>query len=288
MGLRGKPEKRVNTMKVISENNFSLAWLKALELLLECGGKTSHLNVVIENVDKEDTEIRHILDDFINRKNMTPVSTVANTIFPTALYYPTNPKLMGCKARHHLYQMYEKGNVIRQRIPANRRGTYFNRMIDWTGSNGRKINQIERIIERLQNGLTQKKPFSSIYEMNMGGVEECTVDDATEEIQIYRPDKDTSIRGFPCLSHISLTLHKGYLDMNAIYRNQYFIQKAYGNFLGLSRLLKFICQEVGCEAGELVCMASHAELEVGKRDIVKLIQECKEASQSSQVGQWLM
>lgn len=274
-------------MKVISENNLSLAWLKALEHLLGCvGGKMSHLIVGIENVDKEDLGIRYVLDDFSIRKNIAPVSSVANTIFPISLYHPNNPKLMGSKARYHLYQMYRQGNSVRQRLPANKRGTYFNRMIDWTSGNS-SVNQIDRIIERLQKGLTQKKSFSSIYEMNMGGSDEYTFDDTTAVIRICRPDKDTSIRGFPCLSHISLTLHEGRLDMNAIYRNQYFIHKAYGNYLGLGRLLQFICREVGCEAGELVCLASHAdaELGVGKRDIEKLIRECEEVSQSSQVMQ---
>ena len=96
--------------------------------------------------------------------------------------------------------------------------------------------------------------------------------------------------GFPCLSHISLTLYKGRLNMTALYRNQHFIRKAYGNYLGLSRLLRFICREVGCEAGALVCVAAHADAELGngKRDINKLVLDCREAALHSQLTQVLV
>jgi len=273
-------------MKVISASNLSLGWLNALENLLDCGGKATHLHILIDDVHEENIEIRYLLDKFSEYKGVYPVSTVANTIFPAALYYPHNPKLTGNKARDHLYQMYRQGDEVRQRCPANRHGTYFNRMIDWP--TGRKtVNQLERIISRLKSNRTRNNPLSSNYELSVGGSEECLVQDdtATADIQIRLPDTDTSIMGFPCLSHISLVLDKGRLSMTALYRNQHFIRKAYGNYLGLSRLLKFICQEAGCETGELVCIASHADAEfnLGKLSIVKLVKDCREVAQRSQM-----
>lgn len=275
-------------IKVISESNLSLGWLAALEYLLRCGGRATHLHVGIEDVSEENVEIRYLLDKFIEFKGEYPVSSVANTVFPAALYYPDNPRLKGSKARHHLYQMYQQGDKVRQRHPANKFGTYFNRMIDWPS--GRKtVNQLERIIDRLQSNRTRNNPLSSNYELSVGGSEECFVQDDTADIQIRLPGTDTSIMGFPCLSHISFVLDKGRLSMTALYRNQHFIRKAYGNYLGLSRLLRFICQEAGCETGELVCIASHADAEfnLGKRDILKLVKDCREAAQHSQMAQTL-
>lgn len=278
-------------MKSINASNLSLGWLAGLEYLLECGGTASQLSVAIENVSEEDMEIRSLLDSFSKYKGIPPISTVANTIFPVALYYPDNPKLTGDKARHHLYQLYLQGNKIRKRCPANKNGTYFGRMIDYPASkvktNPLERNQIERIITRLKSNLTRVNPLSSIYELSVGVSEDYLSQDNTADIQIRQPDKDTRIMGFPCLSHISLNLCKGHLNMTALYRNQHFIRKAYGNYLGLSRLLRFICREVGCESGTLLCIANHADAELGTkggRDIKKLLQDCREVASYSQIA----
>lgn len=271
-------------MKAISGPNLSLGWLSALEYLLDHGGIATHLHVVIDDIHEENVGIRSLLDRFCESKNVYPVSTVANTIFPVALYHPHNANLSGSKAREHLYEMYRQGNKVRQRFRGNKSGTYFNRMIDWPSS-PTTVNQLEKIIDRLQSNRTRPNPLSSIYELSMGESEECFVQDNTADIRIRVPSTDTGIMGFPCLSHISLVLNKDQLSMTALYRNQHFIRKAYGNYLGLSRLLRFICQEAGCEAGELVCIASHADAEfnLGKRGIVRLVEDCREAARHSQI-----
>ena len=102
-------------MKAISVSNLSLGWLTALEYLIESGGTATNLHVEIKDVNEEDMEIRSLLDKFNKYKGLSPVSTVANTIFPVALYYPDNPRLTGSKARHHLYRIYIQGNKVRQR-----------------------------------------------------------------------------------------------------------------------------------------------------------------------------
>jgi hypothetical protein len=49
--------------------------------------------------------------------------------------------------------------------------------------------------------------------------------------------------------------------MTALYRNHYFVSRAYGNYLGLGWLLKFISSATGREPGELLCVSSLAKLE---------------------------
>jgi thymidylate synthase len=269
--------------KFIHAHNLSLGWLDALEYLLVCGGKDTNVIVEIEQVDKEDMSIRQFLDDFLQKKSthageeFFPVTTVANTLFPEALYEPRR----GQEARSFLYQMYAQSFAVTKRLPANRYGTYFQRMIAWPTKNEKKsgdVNQLEIIINRLRSGLSRQNPLSSAYEIGISDVEDMDLDvSATGEIRIYQPDCDRRLMGFPCLSHISLTLSKGKLHLTALYRNQYFIHKAYGNYIGLSRLLRFLCQEVGCETGELMCIASHAdaELSLGKRAITLLVQQCR-------------
>ena len=83
--------------------------------------------------------------------------------------------------------------------------------------------------------------------------------------------------GFPCLSHISLTLVGGRLSMTALYRNQTFIARAYGNYVGLSRLLTFIADQTDTECGEIEVVATHAdaELELGRQRIGRLVDGCR-------------
>ena len=265
--------------KFIHTQNLSLAWVTALEHLLVCGGKDTNVIMEIEQVDEEDIRIRQLLDDFLHERSMHtghdffPVTTVANTLFPQAFYEPRR----GEGARAFLYQMYKQSFAIAQRLQANHYGTYFQRMVAWP-TKDENVNQLESIINRLRKGLNRPNPLSSAYEIGISDVGETDLDTPeTEEIRIYQPGRDGRLMGFPCLSHISLTLFKRRLHLTALYRNQHFIRKAYGNYVGLSRLSRFLCQEVGCEPGELMCIASHAdaELSLGKRSIILLAQRCK-------------
>jgi hypothetical protein len=74
---------------------------------------------------------------------------------------------------------------------------------------------------------------------------------------------DRRQRGFPCLVHVDLTLLDGKLSMLAVYRHQYLVTKAYGNLVGLSRLLRFLAQQTGYEVGELSVQATLADDERG-------------------------
>jgi hypothetical protein len=103
----------------------------------------------------------------------------------------------------------------------------------------------------------------------------------TAELRIQRPGQDRHIMGFPCLSHISLTLEHGRLHLAATYRNHHFIRKAYGNYLGLIWLLDFLAHESGCQVGEILCLSTHADgefgLRGGKTAIKQLIRGCRAA-----------
>ncbi len=93
------------------------------------------------------------------------------------------------------------------------------------------------------------------------------------DLRIQAPGKDKNYYFFPCLSHISLTLSGRMINMAAIYRNQTYISRAYGNFLGLSRLAEFLAEQTDGEVGEIQCMSTHADLEwtFGKRRVRELV-----------------
>ncbi|MEA2582593.1 MAG: hypothetical protein QOF33_678 [Thermomicrobiales bacterium] len=270
---------------IIHRPNLSEAWLASMEHLLLVGGKEINLITVIDSPSFEVLAVRQRLDEFISsrRSNQTwPVSTVANTIFPASLYLPR----LGEGAQDHLYRVHKEGDRIRRRFNANKSGTYFDRLTAWPSDKG-ECNQLERTIRRLGKA-ANRNPLSSAYEIAVSTPE----DDEYQagDLRIYKPGIDNRTRGFPCLSHISLTSVKGVLHMTATYRNQHFISRAYGNYVGLSRLLGFLAHEAELNPGELVCMATHADAEIrqrrgfGKRAVQALVDSCREIFSDQQAA----
>jgi len=254
---------------LVQEPELSLAWLSAMELLIEEGGKVVNLNVSFP-CGPGDPGMQALIDEFVDElrrrtgREIWPVQTVANTIFPDALYHPH----LGADAAPRLYEAY----AAAMRLHRHRKGekdTYFNRLVAYPSPGG-PYNQLAVVVERLRKQSARTGPPSSAYELGISEV-------ADGDLRIQKPDEDRSLYGFPCLSHISLTLVGGRLNMTALYRNQSFIARAYGNYLGLSRLLAFIADQAQTQCGEIEVVATHAdaEAELGKRRIAALVAGCR-------------
>jgi thymidylate synthase len=157
-------------------------------------------------------------------------------------------------------------------------------MVAWPKGDGSEVNQLDRGIERLISQRKAGRRVAHISEIGLGTATEVENGDLAVGLPVYVPGRDNSIMGFPCLSHISLTLSDGRVHMTAVYRNHEFIRRAYGNYLGLGRLLAFVARESGWEVGGLVCISSHADAEVGKRrgfgkgSLEKLVADCGKAA----------
>jgi thymidylate synthase len=96
------------------------------------------------------------------------------------------------------------------------------------------------------------------------------------EISIWRPGDLPRGMGFPCLAHLSLHRTDGQLHLTGYYRNQYLVERAYGNYLGLAGLQQYLATAAELALGELVVIAGHAEIDthtgVGLRAIDTLIE----------------
>jgi hypothetical protein len=70
---------------------------------------------------------------------------------------------------------------------------------------------------------------------------------------------------------------RGLVHLTALYRNHTFLSHAYGNYLGLGRLLAFICAETDTCPGELVSVSTHADAELshGKERMIAAIEKMK-------------
>ncbi|MFI7019931.1 hypothetical protein [Streptomyces sp. NPDC050164] len=79
---------------------------------------------------------------------------------------------------------------------------------------------------------------------------------------VHTAGKDNSYIGFPCLSHISLQLDRDRrVHAAALYRSHFMFERAYGNYLGLGRLLAYIAQQAELACGSLTVVAGHARLD---------------------------
>lgn len=252
-------------------STFSEAWVGALEHLLgQPRGKDVNVVVAFPGTP-EDPAVRQVVDRFLAelalrrpRAAIHEVETVAGTLFPESWYVPER----AAHPREHLYRMRRRAARVHKRITGESE-TYFDRLVAYPSPAGEAVNQLEEQVLRLQRQLTVAGPKSSAYEIGVSD---------PADLRLFVPGKDRTYMGFPCLSHVSLTLHDGAIHLTALYRNQAFIRKAYGNYVGLARVSRFFARETGVRVGEITCVATHADAElsvVGLRELRQLVAECR-------------
>lgn len=249
--------------------SVSEAWVLAVERVVgEPGGRLVHLVATVSDLGAEDPAIRHVLDDALERAGSQSVDTVAETIFPSSLYpdpgYDWLPGISPDKeaeldaAADALYVSYVDMLPLLLTASGNSRGTYFARMVTWPGKTAGGVNQLASRVTALRSEHTAGRRRNNTIDIDVAADAACDADAVPRGLQVYAAT-DNRRRGFPCLTHVDLTLHDGRLNLLAVYRHQYLIDKAYGNMVGLSRLLAFLCQQTGYAPGELVVHATMAD-----------------------------
>lgn len=226
------------------------AWLAAAEALQKAHARLYNVVLEIEHPDMATPATRAIeaeVDSFLQKHGMQPNHTVAETIFPAFEY-----RKGGIDA---VYQYPESIYPHIRRYQPNNWGTYALRLTERKCSDGTTMVPLKIAVEKLKKQLSLISPKRAFYELDLG------LDPL--ELKLYSAEDDYSrTRAGQCLSHISLKLGPNReLYLTALYRNQYFIQKAIGNLLGLARLQAAVAQEVGIPIGPLVCHATMAMLE---------------------------
>jgi hypothetical protein len=264
--------------------SVSEAWVLGLErVVAESGGRLVHLVSTVTEPSTEIAAVRRVLDAALGAKGSQSVGTVAETIFPSSLYpdpgFDWMPGIARDKeaeldaAADALYTSYCGMMPLLSTADGNARGTYFGRMVSWPGKAAGGTNQLGDRIVWLRREHRAGRRRNNTLDMDIAADSE----DPLRGVQTYAAT-DRRTRGFPCLTHVDLTLHDGRLHCLAVYRHQYFIEKAYGNMLGLSALLQFLCQQSGYALGELVVHATMADAQ--RRDfpgVIKLAQDARAA-----------
>lgn len=240
---------------IIQETNLSLAWARAF--LAAAEGEVVPLIVTVtgfnDNQPIETLSIRQTLDRALRSTGQFACETVANTIFPLSLWNPA-------MSRGQLFARYEqilpalKKLKIRNNYP-NKYGLYFERLIAF-GIPPRGINQLDHIIRTYQGGNHRRSALqASIFDPSV---------DHTNQRQ----------RGFPCMQQVAfIPSGNGEMMITAFYAIQHLFEKAYGNYLGLCHLGRFMAQELGLRLTRMTCIASVAKMgNVARGDIQELYQ----------------
>lgn len=229
----------------IEDDNLSRAWSRAFLHICDHPGTTIQpLLVSLTGFTPagdipEDPAVRAALDACLQATGKRDIEAVAWTIFPQDLWRFAQPN------RHRLFDLY-KETYPRFRalnMAQNARGLYFERLIAF-GSGPMDGNQLEWIISRYlgRRGVRRSMLQATIF------------DPARDHVAVAQ-------LGFPCLQQVSFVPDGYSLTLNAFYATQQLYDKAYGNWLGLCRLGRFMAHEMGLSFTRLNCFSGIEKLE---------------------------
>lgn len=234
---------------MVDAPDVSTAWLAAAGHLLP-QRKAIHTVVRIADPVAEITAVREAVDALLADQNLQAVETVANTIFPRAV-------AAGSRDHAELVERYARMGPVLRRFPKNRLGTYFGRLTQYPTQRG-PFDQIGAVIERIGTERGTGRARQARYEATLATDDEFY----STSTPTYVPGRDNGPMGFPCLSHCSFQLdNDGRVHLLATYRSQFLVQRGYGNYLGLGRLLAYVAQQTGLTTGQLTVVAGLAHLE---------------------------
>ncbi|MDE0658064.1 MAG: hypothetical protein OXI79_00280 [Gammaproteobacteria bacterium] len=208
------------------------------------------------------------IDNFLAGEGALPSHTVAETIFPGWLY-----KKHGRRGVFEIYPDVEYPTIKTGRPGAW--GTYAHRLVRRMDGNGKTVNPLEDMLEKMQTEIATDAPKRSCYEIGISHGE--------FELPLYSTVGDrTRHMGGPCLSHLSFKMYNSCVHLTAIYRSHDYSQKVIGNILGLARLLDFVAKETSLKVGTLVIHSTYAFLNGSKTKLRLLLSEIQSLQRRKQ------
>lgn len=248
----------------VNAESVSDAWREAMRALFATSGRRAIHTVVRVTDPVAHTDATWAdLDGWLTRHELYSIDTVANTIFPRHIAATSRSH---AELVHRYRRMYP---TLRERLPANRNGTYFGRLVAYPSANG-EFDQLGAVINRIHQERKGGRAKQARYEAAFAHPTDLT--DDTAAAVIYMPGTDNNAMAFPCLSHCSFQIDRdGQVHLLAHYRSQYMVQRAYGNYVGLGRLLAYVAEQSGLRTGHLTVVAGLAQIEppiLGLREIV--------------------
>lgn len=249
----------MSSKRVIPESsNLSIAWALAFLAAMESG--TSELAPLVISVSdftdsgvaNEHEPIRNRLDQELEKSGKYSCHSVANTIFPESMW---NPSLENNASE--LFERYDRNWSRIKRYRDNLRGVYFRRLTAFQprnadGAGGQKVNQLQYILDTFAAGNHRRSALQA------------SILDPT------RDDTNSRQQGFPCLQQVGFAvIGDAGLCVTGFYPLQYLFTKAYGNYLGLCRLGRFMASQMGLSMIQMNCMVANAKLGASGKNELK-------------------
>ena len=193
--------------RYVDAHTLSDAWLSAVQVAAETPSRRLvHLVIRIAEPTAEIPFIRASAQGLIDARNrelstrhqLWDIETTRNSLFPAgwARRMPEPVELAS-----YYRARYNSAGLLG--FTANRRGTYFGRIVAYPRGGGLEPgDQLTDTVRKLRTEVAGGRAKSSRYEIN-----------------IYNERLDTSPMSFPCLAHLSVHLHEGRLHMQGVYRN---------------------------------------------------------------------
>ncbi len=249
-----KKQMKTTTPHLITEANLSIAWARAFLHVLD--GADDALLVAIRGFDEdlppEDSVIATALNEQLSANEIPRIAHTALTIVPYDRWLRRSRPSIEDLSNWYLTDFLPR---LKARCPANRRGTYFERFVSFSGVRRkgdkieqRTVNQLSYIIDFWKKAAkSNKRPRQSAL-----------------QVACFDPAKDdtgAALSGFPCLQQLSFTYHEtGTLEVSAYYPTQYLFERAYGNYLGLCQLGHVIAQALGVKLTRFTCFIARPEM----------------------------
>ncbi|MBI1894769.1 MAG: hypothetical protein HYS14_11720 [Candidatus Rokubacteria bacterium] len=241
--------------EVIDASGPSAGWLRVIEKLLALSGHEAYyLTVRMTAPFERDLVIDGAFARFARHRGVPSIDGIAATIFPRSFYR------FNCEGdRHVLYMRYPEFRARAPRFLGKRPTfSYFSRLVAWepVGVDA-PVNQLEAFITRMREHKAKREAWY-FY-------------------PIIDPTRDLNkIMSGPCLTAIDLKyeIEHNTLNLFAFYRDHEFAEKALGNYVGLSHLLEFLCDQTKTAAGAITCVSLRARIEQGYAgDLDKVLAE---------------
>lgn len=226
---------------LIQSNNCLTAWRDACTYMIQ-NGDGFNLMVHIDN-PLAFTDLQ--LAEITNTRIILPIklADVINTIFPAKLH-SRSTGLSNTQFYDLHEQLYTRGKTMHPR----NNGLWGNYFLRFTKFGTTKKNQLQKIIDDINSRNNQ---YAACYIMHVSSAD---------------TDSNTRNIGNPCLQYVQFGQVGNTLNLTAVYRNHDFLTKALGNYIGLSKLLEFVCQQTGRNIGTFTCHSIHYFLD-NKRNV---------------------
>jgi len=220
------------------------AWMDATRLLLVDGDRFNLTVHIVEPASLDEVAVGRFCHRRVDSRITKSVYDVANTIFPNESAFHSGPL---DRFFDHYGRVYTRG----QRKYRTSWGCYFLRLISFGAGSE---NQLQKILSGLSGWACRPRAAFVVHL-------------SSSELDNPRP------LGAPCWQYGQFVRDDdSTLSLVAVYRSQDYFQKALGNFVGLTRLLKFVCHHANMTPGTLTCLSTYATFQGKQSKARELLQ----------------